>query len=733
MRIALLPFLPLLLPSMPLLRAQEGVPQPPGLVPEQMWYAPTAEDWAKPVQIQWQRTWDDAVRLSQQTKKPILVCVNMDGEIASEHYAGVRYRDPELGKLFEPYVCVIASVYRHNPRDYDDQGRRIPCPRLGCVTCGEHIAMEPIVYEKFLDGKRISPRHIMVELDGSEVYDVFYTWDIDSVFQQIQDGIANRKIQAPPIVKGDRSLQERIASPDSADREQVEREFALADAMQKRRMLELAMKNEEKVPLELLRQAAHAVDPELAQQARAGMLKTDDPLAVELIADTLREPLDSQERGQLVDKLAQFGDRSTHARTLATAHKGLADAASTIDGKRWQSVLVGPAYSSAIGADADVVAKAQRRDDALQEAPDDPQARLDVAESSLLQALELTPGVGRGAARLYEQQRELLLADARRHVDKAVALGATGWRVPALRAVAFDQLGQRQRAQAAALEAMPTMPPDAPGRLAMEVLFLFASARQDAIVDAVRNKREWPGEWTKDVHTAYSLLLRHPLGTDFHVGKHYDFLDYFRSPDTDEVLRQGLERFPTSAPLHERLRRSLLRTAGPDGLERHYEQLLAAEDAPAVLPWFAGYASLVAAEQHRRRMRPDEATAAYHRAIGHFDAYRERTGSDDGAHYVAMAHGGLARLALQKGDLDLTFSELQQTFRIAPGAVAATDGLGITAMQTAEMLRGRALSSENADLVRRLDEALKALPDEAYVLPEYEQRSRGQRSSRRPR
>ena len=33
------------------LTAQEGVPAPAGLVPEQMWYAPTAEDWKKPVAI----------------------------------------------------------------------------------------------------------------------------------------------------------------------------------------------------------------------------------------------------------------------------------------------------------------------------------------------------------------------------------------------------------------------------------------------------------------------------------------------------------------------------------------------------------------------------------------------------------------------------------------------------------------------------------------------------------
>ena len=68
----------------------------------------------------------------------------------------------------------------------------------------------------------------------------------------------------------------------------------------------------------------------------------------------------------------------------------------------------------------------------------------------------------------------------------------------------------------------------------------------------------------------------------------------------------------------------------------------------------------------------------------------------------------------------------------APAAAAATDGLGITAMQTAEMLRGKALTAQDEDLAARLDAALEALPDEAYVLPEYEQQSRGQVMGRRP-
>jgi len=83
---------------------------PENISREEMWPAPTAEDWNRPCLIKWQRTWEDALAVSRETGKPILVCVNMDGEIASEHYAGIRYRDPEIAKLYEPYVCVIASV-----------------------------------------------------------------------------------------------------------------------------------------------------------------------------------------------------------------------------------------------------------------------------------------------------------------------------------------------------------------------------------------------------------------------------------------------------------------------------------------------------------------------------------------------------------------------------------------------------------------------------------------------
>jgi hypothetical protein len=713
----------------PFLSAQEGVPAPDGLVPEQMWYAPTAADWAKPVAIRWQRTWDDAVRLSQQTQKPILVCVNMDGEIASEHYAGVRYRDPELAKLWEPYVCVIASVYRHTPRDYDEQGRRIPCPRLGGVTCGEHIALEPLVFAKFLDGKRISPRHIMVELDGSEVYDVFYTWDTQSVFDTLRDGIKNRKLQAPPVVKGDRSLREKLESPDSEDREAIEQLFGTADPAQRAELLQLALARGEQVPVELLRLSAYGLDPDLAAKARQGMAQASDPGAVDLIADTLKLPMLAAERQALAQALRRFGATNAKAQGLAAAHSGLAGQSGALDTKGWSAALAGQDYAAAAAANPIGIAEASDR--SLREQPRDPAALLAVAEANLLQALDLDAGSGRGATRAVRRQFQLLLDDAASKAKAAADAGATGWRALAVQAVIAKHQRERDRAYELAIQAAPQLPPNAPGLLAVEVLGLFAAARQHAIVQKAQQKEDWDPAWMADVHTTYSLLGQHPLGRDQHAVDHYDFLQFFGAPDTELILQRGLARFPASAALHQRWRDLLLGRDGPDGLEADYTQRLAVEGVDPALRWFAGYASLCAAEHHRNHQQPEPAAAAYKRAIAHYRGYRETTERDDGQHYLAMAHGGLARLYFQADDLAGTFVALEQVFQIAPAAAAAVDGLGITAMQTAEMLRGRALSQQNEALVGQVDRALAALPPEAFELPEYERASRGNQPRRR--
>jgi hypothetical protein len=201
------------------------------------------------------------------------------------------------------------------------------------------------VYEKFLDGKRISPRHIMVELDGSEVYDVFYTWDTKSVFDTLRDGIQKRQVQTQPNVRGDRSLKEKIESPDSQDREEIEQLFAKADAQQRAAMLAAAIGAGDKAPIEVLRQAAFGLDPDLAQKARQGMLVAADPNAVDLIADTLQAPMAADERQALAQSLRRFA--SSRAQSLAAAHAGLAGSASALDGGKWNAAVAAQDYAAA--------------------------------------------------------------------------------------------------------------------------------------------------------------------------------------------------------------------------------------------------------------------------------------------------------------------------------------------------------------------------------------------------
>ena len=208
-------------------------------------------------------------------------------------------------------------------------------------------------------------------------------------------------------------------------------------------MLDIGLEAGAEVPLELLRQASYGIDPDLAKKARVGMQQTKDPLAIELIADTLRGPMAKAERKGLIDALDGFSATSTHARTLATAHRALDGQKSAIDGKKWQSVLVGAAYTGAVAVDRAKVAL--ERDQALAAKPDDPDAHLDVAESNLLQALELVAGAGPGAVRMTRLQRTMLFDDARRHIQEAIAAGAGGWRPSALQAIQLQQIRQSHR------------------------------------------------------------------------------------------------------------------------------------------------------------------------------------------------------------------------------------------------------------------------------------------------
>ena len=695
---------------------------------EAMWFAPTAEDWKKPCLITWQRTFEDAVEVSRQTRKPILICVNMDGEIASEHYAGVRYRRPETAGLYEPYVCVIASVYRHTPADYDEEGQRILCPRFGSVTCGEHIAVEPTLFEQFFDGQRVAPRHIMVELDRSETYDVYYAWDTDSVFSAIREGIANRKEQPLPAAGTDRPLEERVASRDVVDRVAVEKAFAQGDRSVRRRLIESAMVHRDVDQVELLRLALFGFDVELARLARQALSQSDSEKAIDLIVEVLRTPMESAEREALIAALLRLGETWPRASRLAAVFQSLGGRSLALDQERWTRSLGKLDTAQAAAEWRALGARIEYQADAARSRPQDAAAQLDLADSFL--ALAVDPETSRmrntnGAPGRegVPQYNQLLLEDARRCALEAEKLGATGWRVNAAVGLSAYYLKDVREAYARAEAAMKDLPPGAESWNAMAVLALFAEARRDAISKAIRDKQPWPKEWLADVHSSYSVLARHPLGSEALVAAHYDFLSALGAyGPAASALDEGLKRFPESWTLHDRLRARLLRERGVEGMEAAYEAMLQGENAAPNLEWYAGYTSLVAAEYHRRASKDSEARAAYERAIAHYEKSIDQNplASESCDHYIALALAGRARLALEAGDLAATLDDLLAAFERSPRSAATLDGLNLSAVTSAYTLRARLSEAGDTERLATLQAALDSLDPELLRLPAFE-------------
>jgi tetratricopeptide (TPR) repeat protein len=707
---------------------------PQGTSREGMWPAPTADDWKQPCLVVWQRTFADALAVSKQTRRPILICVNMDGEIASEHYAGIRYRRPETAALYAPYVCVLASVYRHTPRDYDEDGRRIPCPRFGTVTCGEHIAIEPGLFDQYFDGRRIAPRHIMVELDQAEVYDVFYAWDTDTIFTALKTGIANRPAP-PPDARGDRPMLERVTSADAEDRILVETAYSQGSREVRRALLEATLRHRDVEEIDLLRLAIFGFDVEMAKLARRALAQGQSEAAVDLIAEALKLPMEDSEREMLLTAVTRLSETYPRARTLAAVYQGLAGKTTIVDISAWTNSAEASAASgtSARGA-YESASRLENRLRASESRPSDAAAKLDLAESFLDRASSQAASAGSpGLAGSPGQDRRfagLLYEDARAAALEAEKLGAKGWRLDAVMAVACAQLDDYdeacRRAESAVTGGMPAPVPEAEGLQetnAVTVLSLFARARQRAIAKAYREKTPWPPEWLTDIDAAYAVLQRHPLGTDAHVAAHFDFLRWLGATTrATDALEQGLARFPDSWVLHDRLRSRILAEKGVLALEPAYAERLAREDASPNLEWFAGYASLVVAEQMRRTNHPDEAREAYDRAVDHYRrSVKRNPGTQASAdHYVALAFAGRARVSLEGGDLEAATHEILASFGTKPEAAATLDGLNISPVDTAKMLRARAAEVGNEVVVQRVQEGLDRLDPSLLQLPAYE-------------
>jgi len=239
----------------------------------------------------------------------------------------------------------------------------------------------------------------------------------------------------------------------------------------------------------------------------------------------------------------------------------------------------------------------------------------------------------------------------------------------------------------------------------------------------MREKREWSPQWLSDIHASYAILARHPLGTDMHVVAHYDFLRSLgANAQAARVLDEGFVRFSDSWTLHDRLRGRALAEKGVDGLEATYDALLASPNAATNLRWFAGYASIVAAEFHRRGGAPDRALACYEHAVAHYDANIavNPESRDSADHYAAIALAGRGRILFERGDYEGATNAILASFARRADSAASLDGLNLSPADTAKQLRVK-LGEEKLDaLAQKLQAAMDALDPELLKLPAYE-------------
>jgi hypothetical protein len=701
---------------------------PEGMTEEQMWPAASAEQWREPCLVQWQRSFDDAVAVARARHQPILVAVNMDGEIASEHFAGVRYREPATAEQLARYVCVIASVYRHTPRDHDPAGARVECPRFGTVTCGEHVEAERELYERYFEGVRVSPRHIVLDLEGRKTQDVFYSWDTATVLTGFAKGVEG---WPEPRPSPEPTLENLARSADVEDRERLESDFQAGDRSAKRALLVALAAPEAAEHVEVLRAAISGFDPELARLARHALAaRAESDGALDLIAEALQVPLESSERELLLGAVERLGESLPRARTLAALHAGLALGA--------RPIALVPADSAAQEYEANA-AGLQARAEAAESRPAEPAAQLALAEGLLESALEAE---GDYAALYFEDARTAAL-DAER-------LGAGGARLDAVVAVAAwglrDRDTARRRAVAAVeaglLDPRTATSAGAPGPLGAatqrSLLRIFGAARQAQIRAAFRAGESWEPAWLADVVSTYSALARDPQVAEGTLLESYDFLRWIgATPQARQVLTDALARFHDSPALHERLRELLLWEGGPEALERGYAERLAGiedrENEAGQQWWFAGYASLVAAEHQRRRGRFEEALAAYGRAAVHYRSHVERNPAalDDGDHYLALADAGRARVEMERGALGPAADALVASLERRPASAASPDGLGITPVATARMLQARLVEGGDTAGAARVQAALDAL-DPAMLEPPASEQPAAARRQQRP-
>lgn len=664
------------------------------------WTRPPYENWKKPCLIQWQRNLEDAIALSKQTGRHLLVCVNMDEEAASENYAGVRYRDPEFAKLANAYIPVIVSINVHNARDYDETGRRLPCPRFTNVVCSEHVQIEGPAFDKYFDGRRLAPRHIGVSPDGKTLFDCFLNSSATPVLKALRENL-------PPVRPSDAlsgaPVASRVRSRDSLHRNLVESTYVTGSLDVKNSLLAAAATAKGFAPFDLIRLGMREQDAKMQAKAVEALIATADANAVPLLADALRFSADPPTRKQLVDLLDTLGKADTRARTLAMVHRAITAKSKLLDTEKFIKNMPAAPPPTAASLDPDELEKQIGQLSALARRSTDPKHAVDMARAALdfadhRLAMGKDPQAG--------------IADAVEAIQIAVKNNAESAEFHLQRVRLSILTGSSENFELDLRQSIPRLAERAGSREIYAPLTELARMLHAKINDAQKAGREWPAELLTDAHAAYQIAEAHPLLTPDVVYSHYNLLVALDADGAAvPLLSWGLQKFPGAALLHERTRARILKDYGVHALESEYKKITAAapESAPAL--WFSAYAAVAAAEHYKLAGNDEAAKAAYGRAIQTFEASaaRDEKYVESVAFQIAMALAGRARIAMENGDLAGAVTDIVAGLARWPETLLHEDGLGRAPQVTLNALRWHLEEKGDAALRDKLESELEKI------------------------
>ncbi len=648
-------------------------------------------------QILWQRTLEDALAIARVRHQPLLLAVNMDGESASDRIYRERYRDPAFVAATRHCVCVGASVFRHNLRDHDDQGRRIPCPRFGEITCGEHMALEPVLWEKYLsDGERVAPRHALILPDGTKAWDLSLCFDLKDVDRALFGSL--KDVPTPSDEAVPQEHRRRLAAEDALV---AALEQGPSPAILLRRLSQNSDGDALRRVLPKIRKRVLSVDFRVTPDVFAGAV-----IACGIAGPIGRDVWDALQRGEghradaLLETLGLLAVAEPSLGFQVHAYRALSSpqapslATLLAEGEAVTQRLAGRAPMVRNKGDemADAATLERQLDEAekgLAKNRDDAALHATFAKASL--------DLGRQHLDAGRKDARFLLEDAATHWKKAVAgdAGKYEWWVESARAAYFlsDFDGEAEcgrKALALATGAAPGVLPTDASRLderAAEALRWVGDAAARRLADLQPSAAE-TATVVREALLALGLVAASEHADANDQGSFVSACGALGCRRAEAAAAEAAAmRFPASNDLRAALARALWASGRIDEAPAVAGRI-AARAPGAVSTWFVGQAFVFAAEDCRRRDETEGAVVAYDAAKARFaDAAAQNPEfANDCALRIAECWFGRGMAMVNTADRRAAAECLEQAIASHADVKGHRDGLGYDCLDLVDRL-----------------------------------------------